>query len=175
MIDLHGSLNAVLAADERLLSEQMGGEPAAAAHLGTVHQATELATRAPLLRRRLIGNQKDLRAYLTASLANARCEEVRVLHLNARNELLMDETVSRGCLDQAPLFPREILRRSLQVGSAGLIIVHNHPSGHSAPSLADKEATRRISVAAKTMDITLHDHLIVGNGEVCSMRELGLI
>lgn len=92
-----------------------------------------------------------------------------------RNQLLLDEVQNRGTVDHAPVYPREVVRRALELAAKNLIIVHNHPSGDPTPSRADIDMTRQVIEAARTLAITVHDHLIVGREGVASFRQLGLL
>lgn len=113
--------------------------------------------------------------YLHADMAYSQTERVRVLHLNSRNILLRDEVVSRGTVDGAAVHVREIIARALELGSSGLILVHNHPSGDPTPSDEDVETTRILVDAARPFDIVVHDHLIVGAHSLVSLRAGGMI
>jgi len=102
-------------------------------------------------------------------------EEFRVLFLNKKNALLFDEVMNEGTVDHAPVYPREVVRRALEVGASAVILVHNHPSGDPTPSAADVAITRRVIDAGKALDIAVHDHLVVGSDGVASLKALGLM
>ncbi|MCM8729599.1 DNA repair protein RadC [Hephaestia sp. GCM10023244] len=123
----------------------------------------------------VLANWQALIDYLTARLAHQTIESVRVLHLNTRNILIRDEEMSRGSIDESAVYVREVIRRAIELGSAALILVHNHPSGDPAPSRADIEITRNVIEAGKRMGIAVHDHLIIGRGGHASLRSMGLI
>lgn len=123
----------------------------------------------------LLDDHAALRDYLLADMAHDHVECVRVLFLNIRNRLLRDEIVAQGTIDQAPIYPREIIRRALDVGATALILIHNHPSGDPHPSRGDIAATRQLQAAAKPFSIVIHDHLIVARGGWKSFREEGLL
>jgi DNA repair protein RadC len=95
--------------------------------------------------------------------------------LDNRNQLLLDEVQNRGTVDHAPVYPREVVRRALELSAKSMIIVHNHPSGDPTPSRADIEMTKQVVAAARTLDIAVHDHLIVARGGVASLKQLGLM
>jgi DNA repair protein RadC len=128
LIAAHGSLAAVLSADEALLGEELDGDDRAAALLATAREIHLFLLRERIRDREIVGNYADLVAYLRADLTYKRTEQVRVLYLSSANRLLRDEMVSEGCLDEAPLYVRDILRRALQVGAGAIIVVHNHPT-----------------------------------------------
>ncbi len=112
--------------------------------------------------------------YLQLDMAREPVERFRVLFLDAQNRLL-DETVADGSIKQAPVYPREVMRRALQVGATALILVHNHPSGDPSPSRSDIDMTRRIIDAGRELDVTVHDHLVVARTGWTSFRARGLL
>ncbi len=112
-------------------------------------------------------------AYLRAAHAHQPRETLRILFLDAANRLLRDEQIFSGTIDQAPLWPREIIGRALELHAAALILVHNHPSGDPAPSPDDVAATRRLTAAAELFGIAIHDHLILARRGTTSLRALG--
>ncbi|MNE68303.1 hypothetical protein D3C80_1639560 [compost metagenome] len=114
-------------------------------------------------------------AYLRAALAHAPREQFRTLYLNKRNILIREEMRADGTVDHAPVYPREVVRRALELSASALILVHNHPSGDPTPSRADIEMTRRVIDAARVFDIEVHDHVIVGREGTKSFRALGLM
>lgn len=137
-------------------------------------------TRLALLRRRiehrpLLSCVDDVARYLAASLAGAPVERLQVLYLNAANRLIRDEIVGSGSTQHVDLHPRPILTRALELRATALIIAHNHPSGDPTPGADDIAATRALASAATALDITLHDHLIVGAQGWSSMRALGAL
>jgi DNA repair protein RadC len=165
----------VLSTDASLLEEEMDGNGRAAALLAAVREVHIFLMREPIRDREIIGNYTDLIAYLRADLTHRRTEQVRVLFLSSANRLLRDEVVSEGCLDEAPLYVRDILRRALQVGAGAIIVVHNHPSGDATPSKADIDITRQLIEAGKSLGVAVHDHLVVAGSGVVSMRKHGLL
>ncbi|MFN9542786.1 MAG: RadC family protein, partial [Alphaproteobacteria bacterium] len=114
-------------------------------------------------------------AYCRRSMASLGTEQFRVLFLDRKNRLIRDEVLGQGTVDHAPVYPREVLKRALELQASALILVHNHPSGDPAPSSADIEMTKLIVDAARTMDISVHDHLIIGRDEHASLRQMGLM
>ena len=170
-----GGLSRLLAADPVALARVPGmGETSASAiriaHAAAIRAVREKAQEAPVL-----GNWQALADYLHATLAPIDVEEFHVLHLNTRNMLVRDERMSRGTIDEAAVHVREVVRRALDLGSAALILVHNHPSGDPAPSRADIDITRAIVAAGKPLNIAVHDHVIVGRSGQVSLRAKGLL
>ena len=114
-------------------------------------------------------------AYLGAVLSREPTEQFRVLFLDTRNRLLADEAQSRGTVNHTPVYPREVVKRALELHATALILVHNHPSGDPAPSRDDIDMTRAIVRAAEALQVVLHDHVVVGNGRWFSFRKEGLL
>jgi DNA repair protein RadC len=125
--------------------------------------------------RPVLAHWQALLDYLHADMAPHPVERVRVLHLNTKNMLIRDELVSEGSIDESPVYVREVIARALQLGSAAIILVHNHPSGDPSPSRADIAVTRAIAEAGKPLNIAVHDHLIIGTRGHVSLRSKGLI
>ena len=125
--------------------------------------------------RPVLTNWQALADYLHADMAHRAVERVRVLHLNTKNMLVRDELVSEGSIDQAAVHVREIIKRALELNSAALIVVHNHPSGDPQPSRQDVALTKELISAAKPLGISVHDHIVVGSKGQASLRALGLI
>ena len=113
--------------------------------------------------------------YLQAVLGRERIEQFRVLFLDNRNRLLADEAQARGTINHTPVYPREVVKRALELHATALLLVHNHPSGDPTPSDADIAMTREVKQAAEALSIMLHDHVIVGNGRCLSFRQEGLL
>ena len=130
----------------------------------------EQATAEPIL-----ASWQALLDYLRADMAWLGVERFRVLHLNSKNMLLRDEIMSEGSIDQTAVYVREVIKRAIDLGSVGLILVHNHPSGDPQPSRADIQITRDISEAGRRLSISVHDHVIIGSRGYVSLRAQGLM
>ena len=143
--------------------------------LAALHEIARRVTLEEAARRPVISSWTALVAYVRLSLQHEPREQFRVLFLDNRNQLLLDEVQNRGTVDHAPVYPREVVRRALELSAKNLIIVHNHPSGDPTPSRADIDMTRQIVEAAQALAITVHDHLVVGRQGVASFRQLGLM
>jgi DNA repair protein RadC len=170
-----GSLGGVFNADTSALAAHpgMGETSAAAIHIVAVAARRFARTRAA--EQPLLNSWQALLAYLTIDMAHLTVERVRVLYLDQKNRLIRDEHVADGSLDEAAIHPREVIRRAFDLGAAGLILVHNHPSGNPEPSRADIQITHRITEAGRLLDIALHDHVIIGREGHVSLRARGLI
>lgn len=170
-----GGIGGLFTAEPEALMRVNGmGETAAAAI--KIGQAAALRLlRAQVAEQPVLGNWQALIDYLQADMAHHVIERVRVLHLNTRNMLIRDELISEGSIDEAAVHVREVIRRAIDLGSAAIILVHNHPSGDPAPSRADIDLTRQIAEAGKRLGITVHDHLIIGATGHVSLRAQGLM
>lgn len=131
--------------------------------------------RAEACRRPVLSSWKALTSYLRTALAHAPREQFRALYLDKRNILIREEWRADGTVDHAPVYPREVVRRALELSASAVILVHNHPSGDPTPSRADIEMTRQIIDAAQVFNIQIHDHVIVGREGTQSFRALGLM
>ncbi|MFT3811559.1 MAG: DNA repair protein RadC [Micropepsaceae bacterium] len=123
----------------------------------------------------LISSWTALLDYCKANIARAPVEQFRVLLLDRKNRLIDDALMAEGTIDHTPVYPREIVKRALEVGASSIILVHNHPSGDPTPSRADIDMTKAIAAAAKPLGVTVHDHLVIGRAGHASFRELGLL
>jgi len=170
-----GSYAAAIAAPLQELRGIEGLGEAGAAALKTVQAAAVRLVRAELMNRPLLANWDRLIEYLTAALARERVEQVRVLFLDNRNRLLADEIQGRGTVNHTPVYPREVVKRALELQASALILVHNHPSGDPSPSREDVAMTREVKEAAAALSLVLHDHVIIGNGRWLSFRREGLL
>ena len=169
-----GSLAAVLSAPIDDLCALRGVGEAAALDLKLVHELTQRIGLEPMRKRTVISSWSALLAYVKVALAYEPREQFRVLFLNKKNQLIADEVMNEGTVDHAPVYPREIARRALQLSACAVILVHNHPSGDPTPSQADIEMTRQVIQAAWTVNVAVHDHLVVGREGVASFKALGL-
>jgi len=170
-----GDLSAVLAAEPQRIAEVDGAGPAVAAELKVLQAVLERAGRAELKQRTVISAWSQLLNYCRMSMAHAPREQFRVLFLDVKNQLIADEVLNEGTVDHAPVYPREIARRALELSAASVILVHNHPSGDPTPSKADVQITKEIVAAADAIGVKVHDHLVIGRAGAASFKTLGLL
>lgn len=170
-----GSFAAALAASPNDLRAIEGMGEAGTATLKVVHAAALRLARAEAAAQPVLANWDRLMAYLNAALARERVEQFRVLFLDNRNRLIADEVQGRGTVNHTPVYPREVAKRALELAATALILVHNHPSGDPTPSAEDVAMTREVKAAATAIGVALHDHVIVGNGRWCSLRQDGVL
>ena len=172
LLERFGTLGAVLAAPEE---ELYGFELVNQQTVSNFRAIRELAARMAreeVVDRPLLNSIDKVVDYCRAKMAHSEVEEFRVLYLDQRNALIHDELQQRGTVNEVAAYPRQIMRRALNLGAVGLVLCHNHPSGNLKPSPQDIEITREIFHAAEAVGITLHDHLIVGAGGHTSLRDL---
>lgn len=175
LIARFGSFAEVIAAPRERLLEVEGVSDGVAAQLKIVEAAALRLSKMRVLGRPAIASWNALIDYCAAAMARSPREEFRVLFLNRRNELIADEVQSTGTIDHTPVYPREIVKRALELSASAIIVVHNHPSGDPAPSRADITMTREVVEAAKALNIAVHDHVIVGRSGHASFKALGLL
>ena len=175
LIEAFGDFNRVLAAAPARLQQVQGAGPAVVQELKIVEAAAQRMARAKILHRPVLSGWQALLDYCHTTMAHREIEQFRVLYLDRKNVLIADEEQARGTVDHVPVYPREIIRRALELNVSALILVHNHPSGDPTPSDSDITMTARIMQAADCMGITLHDHLIIGKSRELSFRSEGLI
>ncbi|WP_294395562.1 DNA repair protein RadC [uncultured Sphingomonas sp.] len=169
-----GGLGGVFSADAESLKRAGLGETGIAA-MKIARAAALRLLKSEVAQRPVLASWQALTDYLHAAMAHRMTESARVLHLNGRNVLIRDEQVSEGSIDQAPIYVREVARRALELGSAAIILVHNHPSGDPSPSRQDIALTREIVGALKLLGVQVHDHIIVGSKGHVSLRAQGLM
>ncbi|EFH10498.1 DNA repair protein RadC [Pseudoroseomonas cervicalis] len=175
LINRYGSFAAVLAAPQQELLETPGlGEHSVSA-LKLVQDAALRLARAEVAEHPVLNNWDRLLDYLNAAVSREKIEQFRILFLDSKNRLIADEAQARGTVNHTPVYPREVLRRALELHATALILVHNHPSGDPTPSSADIEMTGEIRRAAQVFSVVLHDHLIIGNGRHFSFRREHLL
>ena len=172
-LQVFGSVGAVLSARVPELTSKLGIRQDIACALKAIHISMVSILREPLRERITIGSFAQLIDYLGVSLKHETVEVMRVLYLDRRNGLISDEETNRGSVDHVPIYPREVVRRALELGASAVIMVHNHPSGDCAPSEADVSFSQQVARALGTMNIALHDSLIVGRNRYASLRSSG--
>lgn len=174
LITRFGALAGVLGASIDELKTVSGIGEAVALDLKLLQEATLRVGKAAVVKRTVISSSSALTAYVQTALAHETREQFRVLFLDKKNQLIADEVMNHGTVDHAPVYPREVMRRALELSASALILVHNHPSGDPTPSGADVQMTREIVEAGRSLRIAIHDHLVVGREGVASFKALGL-
>jgi DNA repair protein RadC len=170
-----GDLAGVLAAPPARIAEVDGAGASVAQDLKIAHALLARAQRAEIQQRPVVSSWSQLVNYCRTNMAHAPREQFRVLFLDVKNQLIADEVLNEGTVDHAPVYPREIARRALELSSAAVILVHNHPSGDPKPSSQDVAITRDIVDALRALSVKVHDHLIIGRNGQSSFKSLGLL
>jgi len=175
LIARFGGLGPLLSADWADLAQVRELSETSIAALKIAQAAALRLLRSEAAARPILSGWQALLDYLRADMAHLPIERVRVLHLNARNMLLRDDHMGDGSIDEAAIYVREVVKRAVALGSTGLILVHNHPSGSPEPSRQDILITRQIIEATRPIGVTVHDHVIIADQGHSSMRAMGLL
>ena len=175
LLQKFGSFADTLAASPGRLAEVAGLGESAIAELKMIQAAALRLAQAQILNRPAIGSWQALLDYCTASMATHPTEQFRILFLDRKNVLIADEIQQKGTVDHTPVYPREVVKRALELGASTIILVHNHPSGDVTPSRADIEMTKLVVKAGEGVGIKVHDHLIIGRQAHASFKTLRLI
>ena len=170
-----GSFAEVLAAPPALLSEVDGVGESVVTDLKIVEAAARRFARGAVARRPVLSSWTSVIDYCRTAMAFSEKEQFRLLFLDRRNALIADEVQQSGTIDHTPVYPREVVKRALELSASAVILVHNHPSGDPTPSSADIKMTREIVDVAKPLGIVVHDHIIVGREGHASLKGLKLM
>ncbi len=170
-----GDFNHVISADRARLAEVEGVGEAAIHALKIVEAAAHRLARAKVINRPALSSWAAVVDYCKTAMAHGDIEQFRILFLDKKNVLIADERQARGTVDHVPVYPREVVKRALELNASAVILAHNHPSGDPTPSQADIDMTRRIHTALAAVNITLHDHLVIGKSRDASFRAMGLL
>ena len=170
-----GSLSAVLSAKAEDLAQISGLSENSAGLLKAVYAAASRMAQKQIMNQLVLSNWEQLLSYCHVAMANLPTEQLRVLFLDKKNKLIADEVKQEGTVDHTPAYPREIIKRALNLGASAIILVHNHPSGDPTPSRADMQLTDTVAEVAQLMGITLHDHIIIAKTAHYSFRSEGLM
>lgn len=173
VFDEFGSLPEALAATVDDLRRRISGPKAA--RLALLREVARRLLAQPLRARPVLSSSATVEDYLRAVLKGAPREQLRALFLDKRNRLIRDEALGSGTVDHVPVYPREILRRALELNASAVVLAHNHPAGDPTPSFADIAMTREVVEAGRALRIAVHDHLFVAGESVVSFRALGLL
>ena len=169
-----GTLGDLSSADVQRLTDY-GLSETTVAMLKAVHAGSLRLARAELRNRDALSSWDAVIGYCTAAMAYSPIEEFRILYLDRKNGLIADEAQQRGTVDHTPVYPREVVKRALELSASALILVHNHPSGDPQPSQADIDMTLQVQDACAKLGLVLHDHVVIGRGRNASFRSLGLL
>lgn len=165
----------MISAPPNRLTEVSGVGPSVVQELKIVEAAAQRMARSRVMGKPVLSGWQALLDYCHIALAHKDTEQFRVLFLDRKNTLIADEEQGHGTVDHVPVYPREIVKRALELSSSALILVHNHPSGDPSPSAEDIAMTKEIDKAAQVLGLTLHDHLIIGKETELSFRANGYL
>jgi DNA repair protein RadC len=175
LIAKFGSFAEVLAAPQHRLEEAKGIRETTATDLKIIHAAASRLARGRVRKQPVLSSWSSVLDYCRTAMAFADREQFRILFLDKRNQLIVDELQQTGTVDHTPVYPREVVKRALELSATAIILVHNHPSGDPTPSRADIQMTQSIVEIAKPLGISVHDHIIVGKEGHASLKGLRLI
>jgi len=170
-----GGFDAVISAPVARLAEVAGVGDAVICELKIVEAAAHRLARARVIDRPALSSWAALMDYCKTVMAHRDTEQFRILFLDRKNVLVADEPQAKGTVDHVPVYPREVVKRALELNASAIILVHNHPSGDPTPSRSDIDMTRQIEQAAKSVGVVIHDHVVVGKQADASFRALGLL
>jgi DNA repair protein RadC len=175
LLETFGSLSGVFAAHANVLKKVDGVGEALAVYLKAVHELHLRSSKETITKRENLSSWSRVQEYVKLRLQHRETEFFHVLFLDRKNCLIADEELGKGTVDHAPVYPREIAKRVLELSASSVILVHNHPSGDPTPSRADVSMTREVIDILDAIDVPVHDHLVVAKQGVTSMKATGLI
>jgi len=175
LLSRFGSLCALVEADENLMQEIKGVGPSIS-HLLKVQQAVvQRQLRNAIIKKPVFKKMKEILEYCQMTMSHNIREQLRLFFLDSKKRLIFEEVQQTGTVDRTSIYPREIIKRALDLGASGVILVHNHPSGDPWPSNIDIQITLQVIEAGRTMDVEVHDHLIIGKNSFSSLKQMGVL
>ena len=175
LAEFNGDLTALFSASRERLKQIDGVGDAAADQVAIISSFVTRAAKQPVTKREVLSSWNAVVNYCTQKMAGHSNEQFHILFLDRKNQLIKDEVQSHGTVDHTPVYPREVIRRALELGASSIILAHNHPSGDATPSASDVNMTKQIVEAARALEIAVHDHIVVGRNGCKSLKQLGLM
>ncbi|MBN2630539.1 MAG: DNA repair protein RadC [Rhodobacteraceae bacterium] len=175
LLDSFGDLNRVITAPVPRLKAIKGVGDAVVCELKLFEAVSQRMMRARVMHKPVLSSWDALLDYCHTAMAHRDTEQFRILFLDRKNTLIADEEQAKGTVDHVPVYPREVVKRALELNASALILVHNHPSGDPTPSSADIAMTAQVQDACQVLGVTLHDHLIIGKDRELSFRSAGYL
>ena len=175
LLEKFGDFNAVISAPSDQLMQVSGIGEAVLCELKIIEAAAHRLARSRVMQRQVISSWDAVLDYCHTTMAHRDIEQFRIFFLDRKNVLIADEEQASGTVDHVPVYPREVVKRALQLNASALILIHNHPSGDPTPSDEDISMTRKVQDACSALGITLHDHIIVGKSCELSFRSQGYL
>ncbi len=170
-----GSIGGILAASREQLEKHEKLSERTTVHLKAIRETARRLAKEAFIDRPVVSSWNQLLDYCRVAMADEQTERFRILFLDRKNRIIRDEVQQTGTVDHTPLYPREVIKRTFELGASSLILVHNHPSGDPTPSPADIAVTRELSEIGAKLGITLHDHVIIAKGGFRSLKAMGLL
>nr|WP_325175751.1 DNA repair protein RadC [Cereibacter sphaeroides] len=170
-----GDLNGVAAASEHRILQVEGADRWVYLQLRLVEAFGQRMAQAKILKREVVGSWEALLDYCRTRMAHRETEQLRVLFLDRKNTVIADEAMASGTVAHVPVYPREIAKRALELNASAVILIHNHPSGDPTPSTEDIEMTLEVAAACETIDVRVHDHIVIGKDAEVSLRASGFM
>lgn len=175
LLDRFGDLSAVLAAATSELTKTKFVTPAVITEFKIIRAAALKMGQSKIMHREVLSNWDALISYCRAKMAENKIEELHVLFMDKKNRIIADEIMATGTVDHTPFYPREVIKRALELNATALILAHNHPSGDASPSKADIQMTLKLRDLAAGFNIVLHDHIVIGRHSEVSFKTTGII
>lgn len=175
LLDKFGDFNAVVSAPPEQLAQVKNVGEAVICELKIVEAAAHRLAKSKIMQRHVISSWDQVIAYCHTTMAHRQTEHFRIFFLDRKNMLIADEEQARGTVDHVPVYPREVVKRALQLNASAVILIHNHPSGDPTPSTEDISMTTKVMDACNALGITLHDHIIIGKSCEISFRSAGFL
>lgn len=175
LLSVFGSLPELLSASISEIVKIKGVSENTAIGLKAINATSHRSLKQEIMKKPILNSWARLMDYCYATMAHEKKEHFRILFLNKKNELIADEIQSSGTVDHTQAYPREIVKRTLEIGATAIILMHNHPSGDSRPSQADLDMTRTIQKAAEAFNIVVHDHVVISRNGYTSFKNEGLL
>ena len=174
LLEHFGSFADVISADEQRLREFSDSDSLVRV-LKIVHAAALRLMQGKVLGQQVLSSWSSLLDYCHAAMAYSKKEQFRILFVDNKNVLIRDEVQQHGTVNHTPVYPREVMKRAMELSAAAIILVHNHPSGDPTPSRQDIDLTKQIVEAGRPLNVAVHDHVVIGRGKTVSFRQLGLL
>lgn len=175
LLDKFGDFNGVVSACPDQLARVSGVGDAVVCELKIVEAAAHRLAQSKIMQRQVISSWEQVIAYCHTTMAHRDTEQFRIFFLDRKNTLIADEEQARGTVDHVPVYPREVVKRALQLNASAIILIHNHPSGDPTPSPEDIAMTAKVQDACAALGITLHDHIIIGKSCETSFQSQGYL
>jgi len=175
LLDTFGDFNRAISAPKERLMQVSGVGECVVQELKIIEAAAHRLARSRVMQKAVISSWDAVLDYCHTTMAHHETEQFRILFLDRKNVLIADEEQAKGTVDHVPVYPREVVKRALELNASAMILVHNHPSGDPTPSDADITVTEQINTAAQALGLTLHDHLIIGRSREVSFRSAGYL